>query len=73
MSNPDRDWKSAGEEALTTALKRAGDLATDCGDMKQLDSIIKTLGEIVGAGLVLGGKSGGASGTAGSDDDDDET
>lgn len=63
------DWKAAGESALTTALVQAEKLAGECGDIKQLDALIKTLGEIVGTGLVLGRKTGTPTETR--DDDDD--
>lgn len=49
-----RDWKRAGEECLTTALDRLEELARDQSDCKALESIIKTVGDVVGAGLYLG-------------------
>ena len=69
MTN-DRDWRQAGEECLVTLLDRMRAMATDCGDIKQLDSAIKTVGEIVGTGTVLGG-AGGEGGDGKGDDDDD--
>lgn len=65
----DRDWKAAGERALTTWLVRVEQLADGCGDTKQAVDILKALGDIVGAGVVLGRK---PAEHAGSDDDDDE-
>ncbi len=47
------DWKTAGEETLTTALRRLDVIASDCPDAKTLESIVKTVGDIVGAGLYL--------------------
>lgn len=52
-SNP-TDWKEAGERCLTTALNRLDELAQDQTDPKALESIIKTVGDVVGAGLYLG-------------------
>jgi hypothetical protein len=65
----DRDWKRAGERALTIALDKAGQLAGDCGDIKQLDGLIKTIGEVVGTGIALNM---GGDEKSGEGDDDDE-
>ena len=47
------DWKTAGEECLTTALNRANELARDATEFKSLESLIKTVADVVGAGLYL--------------------
>ncbi len=46
--NRDRDWKLAGEECLTTALDRARVLVQECTNPKELESLIKTVAEVVG-------------------------
>ncbi len=66
----DRNWKAAGERALTSALNKADELARDCGDTKQLTEMIKVVGEIVGTGIVLSRKPTEASESGGDDNDE---
>lgn len=46
----DTEWKEAAEATLTTTLKALETVASDCRDAKTLESIAKTVGDIVGAG-----------------------
>ncbi len=51
-----RDWKQAAERCLTTALKKAEEHLTDGAieKLKATESVIKTVGDVVGAGLYIG-------------------
>jgi hypothetical protein len=66
----EHDWQTASKRCLTTALDRLDDLARESADAKQLESIIKTVGDVVGAAGYLGRKSPGASGGEGSEADE---
>jgi hypothetical protein len=66
-----RDWKGAAEECLVIAINRAGELARDATEFKSLESLIKTVGDVVGAGLYLSRSQRGAAGSGSSDDGDD--
>lgn len=70
MSKTNRNetaWKQAAESCLTTALKRAEEHAREATDFKSLESLIKTVSEIVGFGNTVNRSGGGVSG---GDDDD---
>lgn len=67
-----RDWKKAAETCLTTALKKAEEFLTDgqIEKLKATESVIKTVGDVVGAGLYIGrARSSGATGGSGDDDE----
>lgn len=68
-----RDWKQAAERCLTTALKKAEEHLTDGAveKLKATESVIKTVGDVVGAGLYIGRarRNETATGGGGSDDD----
>lgn len=69
-----RDWKSAAEKCLTTALQKAEEAVSDGAieKVKSFESLIKTVGDVVGAGLYLNrSQRTAASSGAGSSDDDD--
>ena len=54
MSERDpKDWKHAGEIALTIGLRRAGELMQDSLDPKGLEVLLKTVADVVGTGLIL--------------------
>lgn len=65
-----RDWKAAAEKCLTTALKSCEEFLRDgqIEKLKATESVIKTVGDVVGAGLYIGRK---AAGAPAADDDDD--
>ncbi len=67
-SDDTQDWKRAAKACLTTTLNRLEEVARDSADAKVLESIVKTVGDVVGAGEFLGRKTTGASG-AGDDDE----
>lgn len=67
--NRDRNWKVASEECLVAALDRAKELAKDAADYKSLESLIKTVGDIVGVGGYLARGSARGSGSDGGDDE----
>jgi hypothetical protein len=69
--NESRDWKKASEECLTAVLNKAQELATngETDKAKQLESLIKTVGDIVGASLYLNRAK--TSGAASPEDDDE--
>lgn len=67
--NSDTDWKTAGKRCLTTALNKATELAETATEFKSLESLIKTVGDVVGFGLTQG-RRGGAGESKGDDDDD---
>ena len=69
-SDAARDWKQAGEACLTTALARLEEVARDSSDAKTLESIAKTAGDIVGAGMYLSRGSRGASTSSGGGEDE---
>lgn len=47
------DWKTAAKRALTTALDKLDDQARETTDTKALESIVKTVADVVGAGMYL--------------------
>ncbi len=55
MKTDTRDWKKASEECLVIALNKASECALDGATekLKALESLIKTVGDIVGTGLYL--------------------
>ncbi len=67
-----RDWKKAAERTLTTALKKAGEFLEDgqIEKLKATESVIKTVGDVVGAGLYIGRARNSAATGGGGDDDD---
>ncbi len=65
------DWRTAGKRTLTTALNRLDDLAQEATDPVRLESIIKTVGDIVGAAEYTGRGKTVASGGGGAGDDDE--
>lgn len=69
-SDEAQDWKTAAQACLTTALSRLEEVARDSADAKTLESIAKTVADIVGAGLYLARGQGkpGAGATGGEDD-----
>lgn len=71
--NESRDWKKAAEECLTATLNKAQELATngETDKAKQLESLIKTVGDVVGGGLYLARARTGGSGGAPEGGDDD--
>lgn len=67
-----RDWKQAAERCLTTALKRAEEFLADgqIEKLKATESVIKTVGDVVGAGLYIGRARKSDQQAPGGDDDD---
>ena len=63
----DRDWKHAAEMCLTTTLDRLREVASESADAKTLESIAKTVGDIVG----VAGYAGGGNRTTSQGDDDE--
>lgn len=49
-----RSWQGAAEDALVAYLEKARELADGCGDTRQVNDLLKTIGEIVGTGTMLG-------------------
>ena len=72
--NESRDWKRASEECLVAVLNKAQELATngETDKAKQLESLIKTVGDVVGGGLYLNRARNTAAGSGGDDGGDDE-
>jgi hypothetical protein len=67
--NRNRDWKAAADECLTAALDRAREMVDKAEDHKSLESLIKTVAEVVGFGTGINRGSGNR--TAGGESDDD--
>jgi len=67
-SDETQDWKRAAKSCLTASLNRLEELARDSADIKQLESVVKTVADVVGAGEFLGRRSV-AGGTGGGDDE----
>ncbi len=67
-----RDWKQAAERTLTTALKKAEEFLSDgqIEKLKATESVIKTVGDVVGAGLYIGRARKSDQQTGGGDDDE---
>lgn len=61
------DWKEASQRCLTTALNRAEELAREATEFKSLESLIKTVSDVVGFAK-MGARSGHSAG-GGSDDE----
>lgn len=53
MRNNKPEWHTAADACLATTLARLEELARDCGDIRQLEGIAKTVGEIAAGGAVL--------------------
>lgn len=69
-SDTSADWKTQAKKTLTVALDRLEDIARDSNDPKVLESIVKTVGDVVGAGEFLG--RGKATATPSRDDSDED-
>ncbi len=67
--NEERDWRMAAELCLTTALDRLREISQTESEPKQLEAIVKTVGDIVGVAGYAG--SGRSSVATGGDSDDD--
>lgn len=67
-----RDWKKASELALTAALNKAREFLDDgqIEKLKACESVIKTVGDVVGAGLYIGRARKNDQQTGGEDDDE---
>jgi hypothetical protein len=68
-----RDWKKAAEQCLVTALRKAEE-SLQCDAIEKLkatESVIKTVGDIVGAGQYLARVQRTGTGGGGGGDDDD--
>lgn len=64
------DWESAAKRTLTTSLNRLDDLAQGTEDPKLLESIIKTVSDVVGASVFgVRGRRAPTDGGGGGDDD----
>lgn len=68
-----REWLKAAEKCLTTALVQAEQHLTDGAleKLKATESVIKTVGDIVGQGKYFGRQRGAASDRGSGGDDDD--
>jgi hypothetical protein len=69
--NESRDWKKAAEECLVACLNKCQELATnsETDKAKQLESVIKTVGDVVGGAQYLGRARTAAAASAGDDDE----
>ncbi len=65
------DWEGAAKRTLTTSLNRLDDLAQSTEDPKLLESIIKTVSDVVGASVfgVRGRRAQSELGAGGGDDE----
>lgn len=61
------DWKTASEECLVKALDKAAELVDSATDFKSLESLIKTVSEVVGFSRMGGARR--ESGAGGGDDE----
>jgi hypothetical protein len=69
--NADRDWKASSERCLVAALDKAREMieaGDDSAKLKTLESVIKTVGDVVGAAGYLNKRAG----TVAHDGSDDE-
>ncbi len=71
-SDDSRDWKRAAERCLVVALKKAEEQLTDGAieKLKATESVIKTVGDVVGAGLYIGRARKSDQQASGGDDDE---
>ena len=67
----DTDWRGQASATMVTILDKAQDLASGCGDIKQLVELGKMVGELVVAGETLSRKREGANGNEESEEEDE--